>query len=79
MFNNSVLIVPHGDRIIMQTAGTCSLTQCRADAGCKFREVVGFVQTLVSLLPCSHIDQIIPLRHQIVQRATAGHAHECHT
>ena len=79
IFNDSVLIITNSNRIIMQSTGTCCLAKRRADTGCEFREVIGLVQTFIGLLPGSHIDQIIPFRHQIVQRTTAGHAHQCHT
>ncbi len=43
---------------------TCCLTQGRTHSGSELGEIVGLLQTVVSLLPVAGIYQIRPLRHQ---------------
>ena len=79
VFNDSIFVLLSGDRIPVQPTGTCRLTQGRAYSGSELGEIVGLLQTVVSLLPVAGIYQIVPLRHQIVQRASAGHTADHHT
>ena len=73
VFNDGIFVLLGGDRIPVQSAGTCCLTQGRTHSGSELGEIVGLLQTVVSLLPVAGIYQIVPLRHQIVQGASADH------
>ena len=53
---------------------TGSFAGSRADTSGEFREIIGFPQTLKCFLPAITIHEIIKLRDEIVNRATAGHA-----
>jgi hypothetical protein len=46
----------------------------RADATGELREVVGLVQAVERLAPEAAVDQVVPLRDQVVDRAAGGHA-----
>ena len=52
---------------------TRAFARRRADAAGKFREVVGLVQPVQRLLPVAAIDQIVPFRDQVVDRAARRH------
>ena len=78
VFNDGIFVLLGGDRIPVQSAGTCCLTQGRTHSGSELGEIVGLLQTVVSLLPVAGIYQIVPLRHQIVQGASAGHTADHH-
>ena len=78
MFNDGIFIFSGGHRFTVQAAGTGRLTQSRAHPGRKFREIIRLYQAFVRLFPVSCINQVIPFRHQIVQRTSAGHAAEGH-
>jgi hypothetical protein len=45
---------------------------CRADAAGEIRKVVGLVQPDERLLPQAAINQVVPLRNQVVDRAADG-------
>ena len=79
IFDDSVLVFLGSDSLSIMSAGTCCLAKCRADTACKLREVVGLFQTLICLLPVACIDQIIPLRNEVVQRTSARHTHDRHS
>ena len=79
IFNDRVLIALRRHRILVQTAGAGILTECRTYTGCEFREIVCLCKAVVRFLPVAVIDQVIPLRHQIVERASARHPHQVHT
>ena len=78
ILNDGIFVLFSRDRIPVQPAGTCRLTQGRAYSGSELGEIVGLLQTVVSLLPVAGIYQIVPLRHQIVQGASAGHTADHH-
>ena len=44
------------------------------NAAGKLREIVRLVQTVKRLAPESAVDEVIPLRNQVVDRTTCGHA-----
>ena len=79
VFNDGIFILFGGYRLSNQSTGTCCLTKRRAYSGCKFRKTVGLFQAVICLFPIARIYQIIPLRHQIVQRTSAGHTTKGHT
>ena len=78
IFNNCIFVLLGGDRIPIQSTGTCRLTQSRTYSGRELGEIVGLLQAVVSLLPVAGIYQVVPLRHQIVQGASAGHTADHH-
>ena len=45
-----------------------------ADAAGEIGEIIGFVQPLQGLAPQAAIDQIVPFRNEVVDRAAGGHA-----
>ena len=49
------------------------LTKSRAYPGSKFRKIVCLFQPVICLFPVAVINQVIPLRHQIMQRTAACH------
>ena len=51
-----------------------TFARCGTHAAGEFRKVVCLVQALQRLLPTAAIDEIVPLRDQVVNRAAAGHA-----
>ena len=61
-------------RIPVQSAGTGCLAGRRADPAGELREAVGLFQAIICLSPIAAVHQIIPLRHQIVQRASGHHS-----
>ncbi len=78
IFNDGILVLLGGDWLVMQAAGAGRLAQRRAHTGGKLREIIGLMQTVVSLFPVPCINQIVPLRHQIVQRTAGSHAAQGH-
>ena len=72
IFNDSIFIFLNSNRLVIQSAGTCFFTKCRADTGGKFRKIIGQQQTLCCPVKHAVIYQVIPFRTQVVQR-TAGH------
>ena len=66
VFNNAQLILLGADRFTVEAAGTGRLTQGRADPACKLRKRIGFFQPLKCLFPVSGINQVVPLRHQVI-------------
>ena len=72
IFNNSQLITFGSYRITIQITGTGSLAESRTHTAGELREVAGTGQTVICFLPVAQIYQIIPFRHQVLQR-TAGH------
>ncbi len=78
IFSDSIFIFLHRHGVTVMTAGTGRFTESRTYSGRKFRKIIGFHQTVISLLPVTRIDQIIPFRYQIVQRAAGRHSHQLH-
>src|SRR5204862_4357745 len=57
------------DRVIVDVQRAGGLARRRADAAGEFREIVGRVQGHQRLAPLVAVDQIVPVRDQIVDRA----------
>ena len=76
VLNDGVFVLLRGYRVSVQAAGTGRLAERGADAGGELRKVVGFFQAFIGLLPVAGIHQIVPFRHQIVQRAAGGHSRD---
>src|SRR5690606_21218832 len=64
-------------RRFMQSGYTASFTRSGTSASGKLREGIGQCQAFISFLPSSPIDQVIPFRNEIVDRAACRHAGEC--
>src|SRR5438309_659518 len=56
-------------RVVVDVQRAAGLARRRADAAGEFRKIVGRVQRDERLLPLLAIDQIVPVRDQIVDRA----------
>ena len=63
-------------RLPVQVAGTRRFAERRADPAGELRKAVGGFQAFVRLLPVARVNQIVRLRHQIVQGASADHSGE---
>ena len=59
-----------GDRDVADVEGAGGLARRRTDAAGELGKVVGRVQHLVRLAPVAAIDQIVPVRDDVVDRAT---------
>src|SRR5690606_10094396 len=73
-FDDGVFDVLDGDRRFDHSEHTGTLTRSGADPSGEFRKIVGLVQASQRFLPAIAINQVIPFRNEIVDRATAGHA-----
>src|SRR5665647_541743 len=62
MFDHGTLVLPDGNRLIMNGQHTGFFTRRRTYSSCKFREAVGFVQDIVSIIPVSTVNSIPPFR-----------------
>src|SRR5690606_31837882 len=67
-FDNGVLNRFDTDRIIVDVQRTGSFARCRADASGEFRKVVGGVQGIQCRLPLLLVNQVVPVRDQVVDR-----------
>ena len=56
----------HGRIVDAEHAGT--LARGRADATGELRKIVGLVQTLEGFLPQTAVDEVVPLRYEVVDR-----------
>ena len=56
--------------MIHEIQDTSLLAECRTDASCELREVVGGIEETVSLLPIALVEGIIPLRCLVAQRTS---------
>ena len=71
IFYNGVLVLLHGNRAAGGVAaGAGSFAQSRAYPAGKLREAVGGAQAMHSQIPLALVDQVVPLRDQVVQRTT---------
>src|SRR5262249_49510920 len=59
------------DRIVVDAEHARALARGRAESAGEFRKVVGGVQPIDGRLPALPIDEIVPVRDQISQRAAA--------
>ncbi len=57
-----------GHRLISEVEGAGGFTRGRADATSEFRKVVGAVQDFDGFTPVAVIDEVIPVRNDIVHR-----------
>ena len=77
--NDGVLILAHGHAAAGHVpAGAGGLAQGGAHPAGEFRKTVGGHQPVHGQLPLAVIDQIVPLRDEVVQRAAGGHAADHH-
>src|ERR1700722_6179758 len=67
--HNIFFVLLDRDRRLVDAQNTRRLTGGRADSAGKLRKIVGRVQLANSFLPTASIDQIVPVRNQIADRA----------
>ena len=79
ILNNGPLIFVIGHRCAGQVAGAGILAGGRADPGGKLRKIVGLEQPVQGLLVVAPVQEIVPLRDQVVERAAHGAASQLHT
>ena len=65
-----------GDRRLVDAEDARALAGSGTDAAGELREVVGLVQPFEGLFPQSAINQVVPLRNEVVDRTAGGHAFE---
>jgi hypothetical protein len=63
-----------GDRRIIDAQHAGTFARRRTNAAGELRKIIGLVQAVQRLAPEAPINQVIPFRNQIVNRAAAGHA-----
>ena len=63
-----------GDRIIVDVERAGRLARRRADAAGEFREIIGRMQVARRLVPTVAVDEVVPVRNLIVDRAAGGRA-----
>ena len=68
--DGAFVVLNHRGRL-MDAKHAGGFAQCRADATGHFGEVVGFGQTVVRVLPLLLTDQIVELRNDVAERASA--------
>ena len=74
ILNDTKFVLLDGHRISGESTGTGCLTQRGAHPSRELRKIVGFQQPFQRMPKITGINQVIPLRHQIVQRAAGHHA-----
>src|SRR5580700_2668 len=67
--NDGILDILNGDRRGVDSQNAGALTGGGTNASGKVREIVRLVQTLQRFMPEAAIDEIVPLRNQVVDRA----------
>ena len=73
------LVVPDRHRVAVQAAGAGRLTQGGAHPPRKLRKAVGLGQAGQGLVQVPGVHQVVPLRHQVVERAPGEHAAQLHS
>ena len=66
---NCVFYVLDCDRWLDNTEHTRPLAGCRTSSSCEFGKIVGLMQSLKCIAPAAPVNQIIPFRNEIVDRA----------
>jgi hypothetical protein len=72
--HNADLDVLDGNGRINDAEGAGAFTGGRTDAAGELGKIVGLVQPVKRLLPEVAVDQIVPLRDQVIDRTATGHA-----
>src|SRR4029077_13002765 len=75
--HNTLLVLLDGHGRLIDSQHARRFARCRADAAGKFGKVVGRVQLANGFFPASAIDEVVPIRNQIVDgtsRLAEGHA-----
>ena len=70
LHDGALILTVGGWFMIHEIQDTSLLTECRTDASCELREVVGGIEETVSLLPIALVEGIIPLRCLVAQRTS---------
>ena len=79
VFNNRVLNILDGHRRVNNAKDTGAFARSGTDPAGKLRKVVGLGKPVISLMPETIVNIIVPLWHKIVNRATACHTTQHHT
>ena len=66
--NDGIFNVLDGDRTVDEAGDARALAGCGADTSGELREVVGLVQPIDGVGPLSVVDQIVPLRDEVIDR-----------
>ena len=72
--NDGAFNVFDGDRRVRNPEYARPLARRRTYPTGELRKIIGFVQPLQRLPPEAAIDEVIPLRDQVINRTTRGHA-----
>ncbi len=72
--DDGALDVLDGDRRLVDAEHARAFARRGADAAGELGKIVGLVQAFQRLVPEAAINQIVPLRDQVVDRAAGGHA-----
>src|SRR5262249_5411422 len=64
------------DRVFIDSEHTRAFARCGADPASEFRKVVRLVQPIDRFFPQATVDEIVPFRDQVVDRAARRHAFE---
>ncbi|CDA67129.1 putative uncharacterized protein [Segatella copri CAG:164] len=70
LHDSTLILTVGGWLMIHEIQYTRLLTECRTDASCELRKVVGGIEETVSLLPIALVEGIIPLRCLVAQRTS---------
>ena len=70
LHDGTLILTVGGWLMIHEIQYTRLLAECRTDASCELREVVGGIEETVSLLPVALVEGIIPLRCLVAQRTS---------
>ncbi len=76
MLDQHQLVLPYGDRQLMDSAGAGAFAGRRANTPGKFRKAVGSQQAVGCGIPLIAVKQIVPFGDQIIQRAPGYRAFE---
>ena len=70
LHDGTLILTVGGWFMIHEIQYTRLLAECRTDASCELREVVGGIEEPVSLLPVALVEGIVPLRCLVAQRTS---------
>ena len=70
LHDGTLILTVGGWLMIHEIQYTRLLAECRTDASCELRKVVGGIEETVSLLPVALVEGIIPLRCLVAQRTS---------
>ena len=68
-FGNSCFVFTNGYRCLTQIEYARFFARCRTNSSGKIREIIGFMQHFNGFFPSSLVNQILPFRHFVAERA----------